>query len=41
MGTSGFLIGMSVFVIGVALVEHRHAARLQFDAAENNFTLLT
>ncbi|PZU49637.1 MAG: DUF1003 domain-containing protein [Microbacterium sp.] len=41
MGTSGFLIGMSLFVI-VWLVWNTSAPReLQFDAAENNFTLLT
>lgn len=41
MGTSGFLIGMTVFVT-VWLVWNSSAPReWQFDAAENNFTLLT
>jgi len=41
MGTSGFLIGMTVFVT-VWLVWNSAAPRdWQFDAAENNFTLLT
>ena len=41
MGTSGFLIGMTVFVT-VWLVWNTSAPRdWQFDAAENNFTLLT
>ncbi len=41
MGTSGFLIGMSVFVV-VWLVWNATMPRsLQFDPAETNFTLLT
>lgn len=41
MGTSGFLIGMTIFVT-VWLVWNSAAPRdWQFDAAENNFTLLT
>ncbi|MFT4214991.1 MAG: DUF1003 domain-containing protein [Microbacterium sp.] len=41
MGTSGFLIGMSIFVT-IWLVWNSTAPRdWQFDAAENNFTLLT
>jgi uncharacterized membrane protein len=41
MGTSGFLIGMTIFVV-VWLVWNTAMPRdWQFDAAENNYTLLT
>ncbi len=41
MGTSGFLIGMSVFVIVWLWWNSVMPRDIQFDAAENNFTLLT
>jgi uncharacterized membrane protein len=39
MGTSGFLIGMTVFACGSGGTPLPR--EMQFDAAENNFTLLT
>ena len=41
MGTSGFLIGMSVFVAVWLWWNTAMPREMQFDAAENNFTLLT
>ncbi|WP_336632142.1 MULTISPECIES: DUF1003 domain-containing protein [unclassified Microbacterium] len=41
MGTSGFLIGMSVFVVIWLWWNTAMPREMQFDAAENNYTLLT
>ncbi|EPD83992.1 hypothetical protein HMPREF1529_02029 [Microbacterium sp. oral taxon 186 str. F0373] len=41
MGTSGFLIGMTVFVAVWLWWNTAMPREMQFDAAENNFTLLT
>ncbi len=41
MGTSGFLIGMTIFVVVWLWWSTAMPREIQFDAAENNFTLLT
>ena len=42
MGTPGFLLGMTVFVVALARLEHvRARATLQFDPRAIDFTLLT
>ncbi|GLJ95613.1 DUF1003 domain-containing protein [Microbacterium dextranolyticum] len=41
MGTSGFLIGMTVFVVVWLWWNTAMPRDMQFDAAENNYTLLT
>ncbi|MBF4560566.1 DUF1003 domain-containing protein [Microbacterium sp. VKM Ac-2870] len=41
MGTSGFLIGMTVFVVLWLWWNTAMPRDMQFDAAENNYTLLT
>ncbi|MFT4052562.1 MAG: DUF1003 domain-containing protein [Microbacterium sp.] len=41
MGTSGFLIGMTVFVVAWLVWNTAAPRDWQFDAAENNYTLLT
>lgn len=41
MGTSGFLIGMTIFVVVWLWWNTAMPREIQFDAAENNFTLLT